>query len=64
MRQLTCVAVLAGLTLGCAAASGPNGQITRFGLNDSDWLAGPDGTIWPSDHAGLEATLRIPAGGN
>jgi endonuclease/exonuclease/phosphatase family metal-dependent hydrolase len=39
-----------------------NGRITRFGLNDSDRLTGPDGTIWPSDHAGLEATLLIPAG--
>ena len=39
-----------------------NGRIVRFGLNNSDRLTGPDGTIWPSDHAGLEATLRIPAG--
>ena len=39
-----------------------NGRIARFGLNNSDRLEGPDGAIWPSDHAGLEATLRIPAG--
>jgi endonuclease/exonuclease/phosphatase family metal-dependent hydrolase len=39
-----------------------SGRITRFGLNPSDRLSGPDGTIWPSDHAGLEATLLIPAG--
>ena len=40
-----------------------NGRISRFGLNPSDRIEGPDGTIWPSDHAGLEATLRLPAGG-
>lgn len=39
-----------------------NGRIARFGLNTSDRLGGPDGPIWPSDHAGLEATLLIPAG--
>jgi hypothetical protein len=39
-----------------------NGRIARFGLNNSDRLEGPDGAIWPSDHAGLEATLLIPAG--
>jgi endonuclease/exonuclease/phosphatase family metal-dependent hydrolase len=36
------------------------GQITRYGLLKSDQLAGPAGTIWPSDHAGLEATLATP----
>jgi len=37
------------------------GQITRYGLLKSDQLAGPAGTIWPSDHVGLEATLVTPA---
>lgn len=40
------------------------GTITRYGLLPSDRLEGPDGTIWPSDHAGLVATLvSLPAGG-
>jgi endonuclease/exonuclease/phosphatase family metal-dependent hydrolase len=38
------------------------GTITRYGLLVSDRINGPDGTIWPSDHAGLEATLLRPAG--
>jgi len=37
-----------------------NGRISLFGLNPSDRIDGPDGTIWPSDHAGLEATLHAP----
>jgi hypothetical protein len=37
-----------------------HGQITRYGLLNSDQLLGPDGTIWPSDHAGLVATLVTP----
>ena len=40
-----------------------NGSITRFGFLPSDRVAGQDGTIWPSDHAGLVATLFTPAGG-
>jgi endonuclease/exonuclease/phosphatase family metal-dependent hydrolase len=44
------------------AARDVMGRITRFGLNPSDRLDGPGGTIWPSDHAGLEATLLFPAG--
>lgn len=40
------------------------GRIVEYGLLPSDRLAGPEGTIWPSDHAGLLATLvRVPAGG-
>lgn len=38
------------------------GQITRFGMLPSDRFAGPLGTIWVSDHAGLLATLLLPAG--
>jgi hypothetical protein len=37
-----------------------NGMIVRYGLLPSDRLRGPDGTIWPSDHAGLVATLLSP----
>jgi endonuclease/exonuclease/phosphatase family metal-dependent hydrolase len=42
--------------------SGPQdklfGKIDRFGEVPSDRVAGPDYPIWPSDHAGLVATLR------
>ncbi|HEU5041380.1 MAG TPA: endonuclease/exonuclease/phosphatase family protein [Gemmatimonadales bacterium] len=38
------------------------GRITRFGMLPSDRFAGPLGTIWVSDHAGLLATLLLPAG--
>jgi endonuclease/exonuclease/phosphatase family metal-dependent hydrolase len=34
------------------------GQIDRFGEVPSDQLAGPASRIWPSDHAGLLASLR------
>lgn len=40
-----------------------SGAITRFGFLPSDRLAGQDGTIWPSDHAGLVANLFAPPGG-
>jgi hypothetical protein len=40
------------------------GKIVEYGLLPSDRLEGPEGTIWPSDHAGLVATLvSVPAGG-
>lgn len=45
-----------------SAARNVTGRMTRYGLNPSDRLDGPDGAIWPSDHAGLEATLLFPAG--
>jgi len=42
--------------------SGPGGrvfgQIDLFGNVPADQLAGPAHTIWPSDHAGVTATLR------
>ena len=42
--------------------AGPNdnviGQIDRFGNVPADRLAGPAHSIWPSDHAGVTATLR------
>jgi len=42
--------------------AGPNdkviGQIDRFGDVPADRLAGPAHPIWPSDHAGVTATLR------
>jgi hypothetical protein len=37
------------------------GRITRFGMLPSDRVAGPLGSIWVSDHAGLLATLLRPA---
>jgi len=37
-----------------------NGVIVRYGLLPSDRLVGPEGTIWPSDHAGLVARLMTP----
>jgi len=45
---------------GFAHSRAATGQITRFGLLPSDRLTGPDGTIWPSDHVGLVATLVVP----
>jgi endonuclease/exonuclease/phosphatase family metal-dependent hydrolase len=35
-----------------------SGEIERFGVSPSDRLAGPAYPIWPSDHAGLVATLQ------
>jgi hypothetical protein len=44
------------------AGGGPGGrligQIDRFGEVPADRLAGPAYPIWPSDHAGMTATLR------
>ena len=37
------------------------GAIFRFGFLPSDRVNGQDGMIWPSDHAGLVAALRLPA---
>ena len=34
------------------------GQIDRFGNVPADRVAGPVHPIWPSDHAGVRATLR------
>jgi hypothetical protein len=36
------------------------GRIELLGDVTSDRIAGDAGTIWPSDHAGLSATLRLP----
>ena len=38
------------------------GRITRFNMLPSDRVAGPLGSIWISDHAGVVATLLLPAG--
>jgi len=38
------------------------GRITRFNLQPSDRIAGPEGLIWLSDHAGLVASLLFPRG--
>lgn len=38
------------------------GQIDRFGEVPSDRVAGPAYLIWPSDHTGLIAALRISSG--
>jgi hypothetical protein len=45
---------------GFAHSRAATGQVIRYGLLPSDRLAGPDGAIWPSDHAGLVATLIVP----
>lgn len=38
-----------------------HGSITRTGSEPSDLVGGPAGPIWPSDHAGLAATLlQVP----
>jgi endonuclease/exonuclease/phosphatase family metal-dependent hydrolase len=39
------------------------GQIARVGEVPADRINGPDSSIWPSDHAGLVARLRIPPAG-
>jgi len=36
------------------------GVITRTGMEPRDRVRGAFGLIWPSDHAGLVATLRVP----
>jgi endonuclease/exonuclease/phosphatase family metal-dependent hydrolase len=41
----------------------PRGQITIVGEVPADRLAGPAYPIWPSDHAGLAATLLAPPQG-
>lgn len=45
--------------------NGPSGRvqggISLTGANPSDLLPGAFGTVWPSDHAGLVATLLLPA---
>ena len=38
--------------------TGPGGKVDRFGEVPADRLAGPAHPIWPSDHAGVTATLR------
>lgn len=40
------------------------GRITRIGMLPSDRVAGPLGSIWVSDHAGIVATLLLPPGGS
>lgn len=37
-------------------------RIDRVGGDPTERLVGPEGLIWPSDHAGLLARLRAPAG--
>jgi endonuclease/exonuclease/phosphatase family metal-dependent hydrolase len=37
-------------------------RIQLVGEDPTDRIAGPEGLIWPSDHAGLVAGLRAPAG--
>ncbi len=39
---------------------GFRGQVTRIGYLPADRIRGPLHLIWPSDHAGLVATLPIP----
>jgi endonuclease/exonuclease/phosphatase family metal-dependent hydrolase len=39
-----------------------SGWINLVGDDPADRIAGPEGLIWPSDHAGLLARLRAPAG--
>jgi endonuclease/exonuclease/phosphatase family metal-dependent hydrolase len=39
-----------------------DGWIDLVGEDPADRIAGPEGLIWPSDHAGLVASLRAPAG--
>jgi hypothetical protein len=36
------------------------GRIDLVGDRTSDRIAGSEGTIWPSDHAGIGAVLRLP----
>jgi hypothetical protein len=39
------------------------GEVRRVGISPAARPVGPLGPIWISDHAGLLATLRLPAGG-
>jgi hypothetical protein len=39
---------------------GELGQMRLLGIRPSDRVDGPNHPIWPSDHAGLSATLRAP----
>ena len=49
-------------SMGFAGPSGkPQGQVTLTSANPSGLLQGAYGTVWPSDHAGLVATLLLPA---
>ena len=49
-------------TRGFAGPSGkPQGQVTLTSDNPSGLLAGAFGSVWPSDHVGLVATLLLPA---
>lgn len=41
-----------------AGGAQPAGMIERIGAVPADRVAGPDHPVWPSDHAGLTATLR------
>jgi endonuclease/exonuclease/phosphatase family metal-dependent hydrolase len=45
-----------------AGAGGLHGQISLFGDQPSERVAGPLHPIWPSDHAGIVATILTPAG--
>ena len=47
-----------GFGLSSAGAAGLRGQIDRFGDVPADRVAGAAYAVWPSDHAGLVATLR------
>jgi len=40
---------------------GELGQMRLLGIRPSERVEGPSHPIWPSDHAGLSATLRAPA---
>jgi len=42
-------------------SGGVQGEITRTGMLPRDRVNGAFGLIWPSDHAGLVATLLLPA---
>jgi hypothetical protein len=49
------------LARGTAAGDdGEFGRIRLLGIRQSERIAGPVHPIWPSDHAGLSATLRAP----
>ena len=49
-------------SMGFAGPSGkPQGQVALTSDNPSGLLQGAYGTVWPSDHAGLVATLLLPA---
>jgi hypothetical protein len=49
-------------TRGFAGPSGkPLGQVTLTSDKPSGLLAGAFGSVWPSDHVGLVATLLLPA---